>query len=158
MSLKIAPAPVRKTLQVKASQTRAFEVFTAGFGRWWPASHSIAKSPQKDAIIEPRLGGRWYERGEDGSECDWGRVLVWEPPARLVLSWQLSAQWKYDPDLLTEVEVRFIPEGARLTRVEFEHRGLENYGDQAEAVRKSISSAGGWPGILEGYAAAIEAA
>ena len=157
MSLKIAPAPVRKTLQLKASQARAFEVFTAGFGRWWPASHSISKSPQKAAIIEPRLGGRWYERGEDGSECEWGRVLVWEPPARLVLSWQLSAQWKYDPHLLTEVEVRFIPEGERVTRVEFEHRGLENYGDQAEALRKSISSPGGWPGILDAYAAAVEA-
>ena len=126
MSLKIAPAPVRKTLQVKASQARAFEVFTAGFARWWPASHSIGKSPLKDAIMEPQVGGRWYERGEDGSECDWGRVLAWEPPARLVLSWQLSAQWKFDPDLRTEVEVRFIPEGDRLTRVEFEHRGLEN--------------------------------
>lgn len=158
MSLKIAPAPVRKTLQVKASQTRAFDVFTTGFARWWPKSHSVAKSPQKEAVMEPRPGGRWYERGEDGSECDWGRVLVWEPPARLVLSWQLNAQWKFDPDLLTEVEVRFIAEGERQTRVEFEHRGLENYGDQAEAVRKSISSPGGWPGILDGYATAVDAA
>ena len=158
MSVKIAPAPVRKTLQVRASQSRAFEVFTTGFGRWWPASHSVAKSPQKDAIIEPRLGGRLYERGEDGSQCDWGRVLVREPPARLVLSWQLSAQWKYDPDLLTEVEVRFIPEGERLTRVEFEHRGLENYGGEAEAVRKSIGGPGGWPGLLEAYTTAVAAA
>src|SRR5215813_8293748 len=104
--------------------------------------------------MEARAGGRWDERGRGGKECEWGRVLVWEPAARLVLSWQLNAQWKFDPDLLTEVEVRFIAEGERLTRVEFEHRGLESYGDQAEAVRKSISSPGGWPGILGGYAAA----
>ena len=143
MSLKIAPAPVRKTLQVKASQTRAFEVFTAGFGRWWPASHSIAKSPQKDAIIEPRLGGRWYERGEDGSECDWGRVLVWEPPARLVLSWQLSAQWKYDPDLLTEVELTFAPAAGGGTLVTLEHRNLERFG--ADASRQAEQLNGGWP-------------
>jgi uncharacterized protein YndB with AHSA1/START domain len=153
MSLKIAPAPVRKTLQVKASQARCFEVFAAGMGRWWPATHSVAKSPQKAVVVEPKVGGRWYERGEDGSECDWGRVLVWEPSARLVLAWQLGADWKFDPDLVTEVEVRFIPEGERLTRVEFEHRGLEAYGERAEAVRNSISSPGGWPGILEAYAA-----
>jgi uncharacterized protein YndB with AHSA1/START domain len=158
MSLKIAPAPVRITLQVKAGQSRAFDVFTAGFGRWWPASHSVAKSPQKDAIIEPRVGGRWYERGEDGSECDWGRVLVWQPPARLVLCWQLNAQWKFDPGLETEVEVRFIPAGERLTRIEFEHRGLENFGGEAEAVRKSIGGPGGWPGLLEAYTTAVAAA
>ena len=154
MPLEILPAPVRKTLLVKAGQVRAFEVFTTGMGRWWPASHSIGKSPQKDAVMEPRTGGRWFERGEDGTECDWGRVLVWEPPSRVVLAWQISAEWKFDPGLQTEVEVRFIAEGPKLTRVEFEHRNLERYGDKAEAVRKSISSDGGWPGLLAAYAAA----
>jgi uncharacterized protein YndB with AHSA1/START domain len=154
MPLEILPAPVRKTLQVKAGQARAFEVFTTGMGRWWPPSHSIGKSPQKDAVMEPRAGGRWFERGEDGTECDWGRVLVWEPPSRVVLAWQISAEWKFDPGLQTEVEVRFIAEGPKLTRVEFEHRNLERYGDKAEAVRKSISSDGGWPGLLAAYAAA----
>ena len=104
--------------------------------------------------MEPRAGGRWFERGEDGTECDWGRVLVWEPPSRVVLAWQISAEWKFDPGLQTEVEVRFIAEGPKLTRVEFEHRNLERYGDKAEAVRKSISSDGGWPGLLAAYAAA----
>ena len=155
MSLKIAPAPVRKTLQVKASQARAFEVFTAGFARWWPATHSIGKSALKDAIMEPQVGGRWYERGEDGSECDWGRVLAWEPPARLVLSWQLSAQWKFDPDLLTEVEVRFIDEAGERTRVELEHRNLDRHGDGWEATRDAIGGDDGWPLYLQRFADVI---
>ena len=149
MSLKIAPAPVRKTLQVKASQTRAFEVFTAGFGRWWPASHSIAKSPQKDAIIEPRLGGRWYERGEDGSTCDWGTVLAWEPPARLVLSWDITADWQYDPKLKTEIELRFVAEGKSLTRVELEHRRLDRFGARRDEMRRIFDTEGDWGRVLE---------
>ena len=158
MNLQIRPAPVRKSVTVNADAARAFEVFAGRIGTWWPHSHTIGSSPQKNIVLEPRAGGRWFEIGEDGSECNWGKVLAWEPPARLLLAWQIDGNWKYDPDLLTEVEVRFVSEGERLTRVEFEHRGLENYGDQAEAVRKSISSPGGWPGILEGYAAAVEAA
>ena len=154
---QIRPAPVRRSVFVKASPEHAFKVFTAGFDRWWPKSHSVGSAPQKAALIEPRAGGRWYEVGEDGSQTQWGEVMVWEPPTRLVLVWSVDADWKYAPDLHTEVEVRFIPEDDRLTRVEFEHRGLENYGDQAEAVRKSISSPGGWPGILEAYAAAAAA-
>src|SRR5262249_28080303 len=134
MDVRIAPAPVRKTLQVKATQAHAFDVFTAGFGRWWPRSHSVGKSPIEDAVIEPKVGGRWYEGGQDGSECDWGRVLAWEPPARLVLAWQLNAQWQFDPALVTEVEVKFIAEGSAQTRVEFEHRELQRFGDRAEAV------------------------
>ena len=152
MSLKIAPAPVRKTLQVKASQTRAFEVFTAGFGRWWPASHSIAKSPQKAAIIEPRLGGRWYERGEDGSTCDWGRVLAWQPHDRLVLSWDVTADWQYDPDLQTEIEIRFIPDGEGRTRVELEHRRLDRYGDRRDEMRTIFDKTGDWGRLLAGFA------
>jgi len=157
MDVRIAPSPVRKVLRVKASQAHAFEVFTAGLGRWWPRSHSVGKSPLENAVIEPRVGGRWYERGEDGSECDWGRVLAWDPPARLLLAWQLNGQWQFDLALVTEVGVAFIAEGPLLTRVEFEHRGLERFGDRAEAVRESISSPKGWPGILERDAAAAEA-
>jgi uncharacterized protein YndB with AHSA1/START domain len=109
--LAITPAPVRKSILVKAPPQRAFEVFTSGIGRWWPPSHHIGKAELQDAIIEPRAGGRWYERGVDGSECEWGRVLAWEPPQRVVLAWQLSADWEFDPSLVTEVEVRFTPEG-----------------------------------------------
>ena len=95
----------------------------------------------------------------DGSECEWGRVLVWEPPSRLVLAWQISGDWAYDADLLTEVEVSFVSEGPDQTRVALEHRGLEAYGERMEEVRKSIDSSGGWPGILElfGQAAAAPA-
>ena len=148
---KIKPAPVRRSVTVKAAQARAFQVFTDGFGRWWPASHHIGKVEMKSAVIEPRAGGRWYEIGEDGSHCEWGKVLVWEPPTRLVLAWQLTAQWQYDPSFLTEVEVRFTTEGEG-TRVDLEHRYLERYGSDAEKVRTSIDSPKGWISILQAFA------
>lgn len=153
MSQILKPAPVRRSVTVKAPPARAFEVFTGGFGRWWPKSHHIGKSAMKIGVIEPRAGGRWYEVGEDGTECDWGRVLIWEPPQRLVLAWQLSAQWQYDPSLLTEVEVRFTSDGAT-TRVDLEHRHLERFGVDAEKVRDSIDSPRGWSSILESFAEA----
>jgi uncharacterized protein YndB with AHSA1/START domain len=149
----IRPAPVRKQLTVEASPKRAFEVFTAGFGAWWPPSHHIGAAAYKTTVIEPRAGGRWYEIGEDGSECNWGDVLIWAPPERLVLAWRLGAGWKYDKDLLTEVEIRFTAKGA-CTRIDFEHRKLENWGAAAEATRAAIDSDGGWSGLLKLYAAA----
>src|ERR1700724_525804 len=91
---QIRPAPVRKQVHVKAPPERAFEVFTAGFARWWPASHHIGAAAYKNSLIEPRVGGRWYEIDEDGSECDWGEVLAWQPPRRLMLSWRIGADWK----------------------------------------------------------------
>jgi uncharacterized protein YndB with AHSA1/START domain len=153
----IEPAPVRRTLTVRAPQARAFTVFTEDFGRWWPSGHSIGKSPQKAAILEPHVGGRWYEIGEDGSECQWGKVLIFEPPSRLVLAWQIGTEWRFDPDLLTEVEVRFVPEGPHATRVELEHRHLERLGDAAERARAAFDSPGGWSGILERFVRAAEA-
>ena len=128
MTVMIKPATVRKSITVDAPVEKAFEVFTEGFGRWWPVSYSIGKSALKSAVIEPRAGGRWYEIGEDGSQCDWGEVLAWEPPARLLLAWRIGADWQYDPALLTEIEIRFISLGENSTRVELEHRLLENYG------------------------------
>src|ERR1019366_1010761 len=104
MNLHIVPAPVRKTVTVKASQARAFEVFTARMIRWWLPDHRLGASPLKDVVLEPRPGGRWYEVDEDGSVCEWGRVLACEPPHRIVLTWQLNAEWKYDPDFVTELE------------------------------------------------------
>jgi uncharacterized protein YndB with AHSA1/START domain len=154
--LAITPAPVRKSILVKAPPERAFEVFTTGIGRWWPQSHHIGKAEMQDAIMEPRAGGRWYERGADGSECEWGRVLAWEPPQRVVLAWQLAADWQYDPNLVTEVEVRFTPEGNG-TRVDLEHRNLERFGDHADAVRAQIDSEGGWGLILQLFADAAAA-
>ena len=148
---------VRHEITVNAPQERAFTVFTEGFDQWWPRSHKIGQAELAEAVIEGREGGRWYERGVDGSECDWGTVLAWEPPARVVLGWQLSADWAYDPNVHTEVEVLFVSEGPHRTRVEFEHRGLEAYGDRLEEVRGSIDSSGGWPGILERFAQAVAA-
>jgi uncharacterized protein YndB with AHSA1/START domain len=157
-SLTIRPAPVRKSITVKADTARAFEVFTGRIGSWWPRSHCIAPSPQKDVVLEPKVGGRWFEIGEDGSQCNWGKVLAWEPPTRVLLAWQINANWKYDPDLITEVEVTFTPVEGGATRVDLEHRNLERFGDKVEAVRNSIDSEGGWTGILKVYAESAEAA
>jgi uncharacterized protein YndB with AHSA1/START domain len=151
---QIRPAPVRKQFVVKATPQRAFDVFTAGFARWWPgATHHIGAAAYKTAVLEPRVGGRWYEIGEDGSECDWGDVLAWEPPSRLLLAWRIGADWKFDSGLLTEVEVRFTADGEG-TRVDFEHRRLEAWGERAEALREQV--AGGWPAILDLFAAEVE--
>lgn len=152
----IRPAPVRKQITVEASPQRAFEVFTAGFGGWWPSDHHIGAADYKTAVIEPRVGGRWYEIGQDGSECDWGDVLVWDPPGRLVLAWRLSADWKYQKDLLTELEVRFTAEGAR-TLVELEHRKLENWGAGAEQAYAAIEGERGWSDLLKMYSVGIAA-
>lgn len=151
--------PVVKTLRVRASPARAFEVFTADMGRWWMRSHSInpSGSPQADVVIEPRAGGRWYERGEDGSECDWGRVVSWEPPARMVLAWQISAQWQFDPELYTEVEVRFRALDAEHTEVTLEHRLLENYGEAAAGLRQGVDSPNGWGALLAEFAKVVQA-
>jgi uncharacterized protein YndB with AHSA1/START domain len=147
-------APIHKSLIVKTDANKAFAVFTSGIGKWWPRAFTIGTSPLKHVIMEERSNGRWYEIGEDGSQCEWGKVLVWEPPARVVLAWQISGEWKYEPDLITEMEVRFTAIGAKETRVDFEHRKLEAMGAQAEAVRAQLES--GWPGLLEAYASAAE--
>jgi uncharacterized protein YndB with AHSA1/START domain len=145
----ITPAPVRKSIEVEAPPELAFEVFVNRFGLWWPRSHHIGAADPETFVIEPRAGGRWFERGVDGCECDVGKVLVHEPPVRLVLIWQLSADWTFDPDLHTEVEVRFTAVGEDRTRVELEHRNLERFGDRAEAVRGQIDAPNGWGGIIE---------
>ena len=149
--------PVVKSVLVHADQARAFEVFAAGMGRWWIRTHSISatKSPIADVVIEPRAGGRWFERGEDGSECDWGHVIAWEPPSRLVLAWQLDAQWAFDPALETEVEVRFTELSPGRTEVRLEHRHLERFGPTATDVQHALASSGGWSGLLAAYAGVL---
>lgn len=150
---------VRKQIVVEASQARAFRVFTEEHAAWWPyASHHIGEAAAETVIIEPRAGGRWFERGMDGSECDWGKVLVWDPPGRLVLRWQIGANWKYDAALDTEVEVRFVAMGPAQTRVELEHRRLDGYGATAEQMRGIFDSDGGWNGILKHYMARANSA
>jgi uncharacterized protein YndB with AHSA1/START domain len=152
----ITIAPVRKSITVKANQAHAFEVFTSRLGHWWPHTHTIGKPPMKTAVLEPRLGGRWYELSEDGSQADVGRILVWEPPQRFVMSWDLSSQWKPDTTVSSEVEVKFTAQGPNETLVELEHRKLERLGAEGGAkMRKDVD--GGWPGMLEHFKRAAEA-
>ena len=153
----IRPAPVRKSIEVAVGRDRAFEVFTARMARWWPRDKSIGRSPQVDVVLEPRDGGRWYERGEDGAETEWGEVLAFEPPGRLLLAWRIDAQWAYDPNLHTEVEVLFREAGPGRTRVEVEHRKLEAFGDKAEAMRELFDNLHAWISVLDAYAAGVEA-
>jgi uncharacterized protein YndB with AHSA1/START domain len=155
MNRQISPAPVRKSITVKTSIERAFKVFTEGMGRWWLKSHSLIQgSQQVDVIIEPKPEGRWYEVGADGSECQWGHVIEWQPPERILLAWQLNADWRFDPVFMTEVEIRFTPQGADATRIDLEHRLLERYGERAETARASLDSDEGWFGLLAAYAQA----
>ena len=147
--LKLTVAPVRKTIVVNAPQARAFDVFTAKFGAWWPKSHHIAKVEMDNVYIEPRQGGRWYEKGVDGSECDWGKVLSWEPPNRVVLSWHLNGKFELDESVESAVDVRFIAESPTTTRIELEHRVTAV---DAEEIRAAVDSPGGWSGLLAMYA------
>jgi uncharacterized protein YndB with AHSA1/START domain len=147
------PNSVRKSIRVEAPQDIAWRVLTEQMGTWWPlAVYKIGKANAVDAIIEPRAGGRWYERGDDGSTCDWGRVLVWEPPSRLVLSYDITADWQYDPALQTELEVRFIADGSARTRVELEHRRLDRYGARRDEMRTIFDETGDWGRLLAGFA------
>ena len=148
---------VRKTIDVNAPQDLAWRVFTEQIGTWWPlASYKIGKVNAVDAVIEPRVGGRWYERGEDGSTCDWGSVLAWDPPSRLLLSWDVNADWQYDPALKTELEIRFIAEGKRSTRVELEHRKLDRYGVRRDEMREIFDKTGDWGRLLALFARVAE--
>ena len=150
---------VRRTLTVAAPPERAFEVFTSGIGSWWPLQpYSIGAEPAVDAVVEPREGGRWYERAESGAECSWGHVRVWDPPRRVVLTWEISAAWQPDPEATSEVDVRFSAADGGRTLVELEHRGLETYAERAEEMRSIFGSDQGWSGLLAHFTAAAEAA
>jgi uncharacterized protein YndB with AHSA1/START domain len=159
MSSGVDPNSVRKVMSVKAPLEIAWRVFTESMGTWWPlANFKIGKAKAVDAVIEPRVGGRWYEQGEDGSTCQWGSVLAWEPPSRLLLSWDINADWQYDPALKTELEVRFIPEGADATRVELEHRHLDRYGARRDEMRTIFDTTGDWGRLLQAFAQAAQGA
>ena len=147
---------VTHSVLVPLSPEAAFELFTTRFGDWWPKdSHHIADAPAAEVLIEPREGGRWFERAEDGSECDWGYVREIDPPDRILLAWHLTPDWRFDPDpsRATEVEVTFSAEDDH-TRVTLEHRGFEIHGESGAAMRESVSSEGGWPALLELYRSA----
>lgn len=143
---------VNRSVTVPLEPKRAFDLFTARMSEFWPAEHSIGTAKLAEVIVEPREGGRWFERGVDGSECPWGRIAAWEPPARVVLLWQIGADWRFDPELETEVEVTFTAEPDGRTRVGLEHRHLERYGEKAEAMRALFESPGAWEGTLARFA------
>jgi uncharacterized protein YndB with AHSA1/START domain len=144
---------VRRTLHVEVPIEKAFRVFTERMGSWWPASHHVGNTPFKDILMDHRAGGRWYELNADGMECVWGTVVVWQPPHKVVLSWQLQPDWTFSGDMTraSEVALEFIAEGPESTRVEFEHRHLERHGAGWERMREQVGAEGGWPMILESY-------
>lgn len=158
MTTESSAPPVRTSVTVRATPAAAFAIFTDDFDSWWPRSHHIGRSPMKKAFVEGRAGGRCYTLQEDGTECDWGTVLVWEPPRRLVLAWQIGAGWQYEPDLAksSEVEVMFAALADGRTRVDLEHRFFERMGPTADAMRSAVDSQNGWPGTLALYAARVE--
>jgi uncharacterized protein YndB with AHSA1/START domain len=152
----MSSAPITRTVEVAASQQRAFELFTDGMAGWWPREYTWAGDVLELIAIEPRAGGRCFERGPHGFSCDWGRVLVWEPPRRLVFTWQISAERTPEPDPAKagEVEVRFVASGTDTTRVELEHRGFERHGEAGAGYRAAMDSEYGWARILARFAAA----
>jgi uncharacterized protein YndB with AHSA1/START domain len=158
MTVTSEQAVVRKTVTVKASVEHAFQVFTEGYDSWWPRTHHIGKAPMQKAIIETREGGRCYSTQTDGTECDWGRVLVWDPPRRLVLAWQITHEWGYEPELAksSEVDIRFTPESGGHTRVDLEHRHFERHGAGASSMRTAVDSPSGWGGLLDLFKARVE--
>lgn len=148
-------APIVHTIRVKAAPGRAFELFATHIGEWWPRGNTIGKAPHVVIVIEPRAGGRWFERDGEGRETHWGKVLAWEPPSRLLLGWQISCDWGYDPKLLTEVELTFAPAESGGTLVRLEHRNLERFG--VDAVRHVEKLNGGWPTKLAQFATYADA-
>ena len=149
---------VHRAIVVEVPIERAFRVFTEDFDRIKPREHNVLGVELAETVFEPRVGGRIFDRGVDGSEFHWARVLAFEPPNRLVFSWDLSPQFQYEPDhdKTSEVEVRFIAESAERTRVELEHRNLDRHGDGWEGVREAIGGEGGWPGYLARFGTVIQ--
>ena len=157
MSTPPAVTAVRHTIVVEAPVERAFQVFTADFGSFKPREHNLLQVDIAETVFEPREGGNIYDRGVDGSECRWARVLAFEPPDRVVFSWDIGPDWQLvtDPARTSEVEVRFIAETTDRTRVELEHRNLDRHGDGWEGLREGVGSDQGWPLYLERFAGLI---
>jgi uncharacterized protein YndB with AHSA1/START domain len=151
MSARVfAPAPIRKSTIVNAPRDRAFDLFTGRMTEWWFPGKGIGQNPFKEITLEPRRGGRWFERAEDGAETNWGEVLLWDRPGRVVLAWRINASWKFDPDLETVLEITFEEISPGATRVSLEHRNLERLG---EAGRRSVENMdGGWAALLKRFA------
>jgi uncharacterized protein YndB with AHSA1/START domain len=147
-----AEISVRRSISVDVPQAQAFEQFV-DMTSWWPlATHTIGEAPARASIVQTRAGGRWFGIDKNGDEHGIGHVLAYEPPDRLLLTWEISCDFEYDPSIQTEVEVRFIPESTTRTRIELEHRKLEVYGEQAENRRELYEGDGAWTHVLACYA------
>jgi uncharacterized protein YndB with AHSA1/START domain len=153
MSTQAQETSVQTSIVVEAPIERAFSVFTEDFGSFKPPEHNILGVELAETVFETREGGHVYDRGVDGSECRWARVLAYEPPNRVVISWDISPQWQIETDLekTSEVEVRFISEAPGRTRLELEHRNLERHGEGWEGIRDAVRSEGGWPLYLRRF-------
>ncbi len=154
MSTQTAETTVRHSIVVDAPLERAFTVFTDGFGSFKPPEHNLLSAPVAETVFEPRVGGYLYDRGEDGSECRWARVLEYEPPHRVLLSWDIAPTWQLEPDpaKASEWEVRFSEESPGRTRVDLEHRHLDRHGEGWESERDGVAGDEGWPLYLRRYA------
>jgi uncharacterized protein YndB with AHSA1/START domain len=159
MSAPAEPTSIRHEVVVEAPIERAFSVFTKEFGSFKPPEHNMLGVDIAETVFELREGGHVYDRGVDGSECRWARVLAYEPPNRVVISWDISPRWQIETDLekTSEVDVRFVPETPDRTRVELEHRNLDRHGDGWEAVREGVDGDAGWPLYLHRFADVLAA-
>src|SRR5436305_3875114 len=146
MTTQVSETTVRTTITVEAPIERAFEVFTTGMPSWWPPDHHLLDGELAEMVFEPRVGGHIVDRGVDGSECRWARVLVYDPPHQVVFSWDISTQWKIEtePDKTSEVAVTFTAQGPERTQVELEHRNLDRHGEGWEGMRAAVGSPNGW--------------
>ena len=159
MSTQATGTAVQSEIVVDAPIERAFAVFTEGIGSWFPSEYNLLAVDIAERAFEPRVGGAVYDRGVDGSECHWGRVLAYDPPHRVVFGWDIDPRWQIesDPDKTSEVEVRFSSEGPDRTRVELEHRNLERHGDGWESARDALTGEGGWEWCLQAFATQLAA-
>jgi len=157
MSTQASDTSVSTSIVVEAPIERAFSVFTEDFGSFKPPEHNLLGADIEETVFETRVGGQIYDRAVDGSECRWARVLAYDPPDRVVFSWDIDTQWQIetDPEKTSEVEVQFIAEAPERTRVELEHRNLDRHGDGWEPERDAVGSEGGWPLYLARYAEVV---
>jgi uncharacterized protein YndB with AHSA1/START domain len=160
MNAPVETTAIHHDIVVDAPIDRAFSVFTEDFGSFKPPEHNMLAVEIAETVFEPRAGGRLYDRGVDGSECHWARVLAYEPPHRVVISWDINPRWQIETDLdkTSEVEVRFIAETSERTRVELEHRNLDRHLEGWEALREGVDSDGGWPLYLRRFSERLERA
>lgn len=158
MARTVEETVVRKSIRVHVPIERAFSVFVEQMEAWWPPAHHIGAKPFQSIFVEPKVGGRWYERDEEGKECDWGTVRAWDPPRLVMFSWHLGPDWKFNPDLAkaSDVAIRFTREEDSATLVELEHSGFERHGEGYEQLRVMLDGPDAWASTLAAFAKAVE--